>query len=82
MIAKDFIQQLSQQLSTAMPEFARQAQGELQQNLHVLIKQAFTKLDLVTREEYEETRVVLENTRLKLEQLEAKLRELESNKAP
>ncbi|MDP1659351.1 MAG: accessory factor UbiK family protein, partial [Methylotenera sp.] len=49
---------------------------------HALLKSAFTKMELVTREEFDVQVEVLRNTREKLSQLEAKLAELESLQKP
>lgn len=52
--------------------------GEVEKNLNALLKSVFTKMELVTREEFEVQAEVLRNTRQKLEVLEARLAELES----
>jgi ubiquinone biosynthesis accessory factor UbiK len=57
---------------------ARSPAADLEKNLRALLQSAFSRLDLVTREEYDVQREVLARTRAKLEALEAKLAELES----
>jgi BMFP domain-containing protein YqiC len=52
--------------------------ADLEKNLRALLASAFSRLDLVTREEFDVQREVLARTRAKLEALEAKLAELES----
>ena len=52
--------------------------ADVEKNLNALLKSVFTKMDLVTREEFEVQAEVLRNTRQKLEMLEAKLATLES----
>lgn len=52
--------------------------GDVEKNLNALLKSVFTKMELVTREEFEVQAEVLRNTRQKLELLEARLAELES----
>lgn len=52
--------------------------GDVEKNLNALLKGIFTKMELVTREEFEVQAEVLRNTRQKLEILEARLAELES----
>ena len=52
--------------------------GDLEKNLNALLKGAFTKMELISREEFEVQAEVLKNTRTKLEKLEAKLAELEA----
>ena len=51
--------------------------ADVEKNINALIKGAFTKMELVSREEFDVQAEVLRNTREKLENLEAKLAELE-----
>ena len=50
---------------------------DMDTNIHALIQGAFTKLELISREEFDIQAEVLLNTRDKLTLLEAKLAELE-----
>jgi len=52
--------------------------GDVEKNLNALLRGVFTKMELVTREEFEVQAEVLRNTRQKLALLEARLAELES----
>lgn len=52
--------------------------GDAEKNIHALLKGVFTKMELVTREEFDVQSEVLRNTREKLNQLEAKLDALDS----
>ena len=52
--------------------------GDIEKNLRALLQGAFTKLELVSREEFDVQADVLRHTREKLDQMEAKLAELES----
>jgi BMFP domain-containing protein YqiC len=52
--------------------------GDVEKNLNALLKGVFTKMELVTREEFDVQAEVLRNTRKKLELLEAKLAEIEA----
>jgi len=52
--------------------------GDVEKNLNALLRGVFTKMELVTREEFEVQAEVLRNTRQKLSLLEARLAELES----
>ena len=56
---------------------ARSPAADIEKNLRVLMQSAFSRLDLVTREEFDVQREVLVRTRAKLAELEAKLAELE-----
>ncbi len=57
---------------------ARSPAADLEKNLRALRASAFSRLDLVTREEFDVQREVLARTRVKLQELEARLAELES----
>ncbi|HWA12494.1 MAG TPA: accessory factor UbiK family protein [Burkholderiales bacterium] len=50
---------------------------DLEKNLRALMGSTFSRLDLVTREEFDIQQEVLRRTREKLEALEARLAELE-----
>ena len=50
---------------------------DMDKNIHALIQCAFTKMELISREEFDVQTEVLRNTREKLAKLEAKLAELE-----
>ena len=50
---------------------------DMDKNIHALIQGAFTKMELISREEFDVQAEVLRNTRDKLALLEAKLAELE-----
>lgn len=52
--------------------------GELEAQLKILLQSAFSKLDLVSRDEFDSQMVVLARTRSRLEALEAKVAELEA----
>jgi ubiquinone biosynthesis accessory factor UbiK len=53
--------------------------ADIEKNINALIQGAFTKLELVSREEFDVQAEVLRNTREKLEMLEKKLAELEAD---
>jgi ubiquinone biosynthesis accessory factor UbiK len=53
--------------------------SDADKNIHALIQGMLTKMELVSREEFDVQSEVLRNTREKLAQLEAKLAELESH---
>lgn len=53
--------------------------GDLEKNINALLKGAFTKMELISREEFDVQAEVLRNTREKLEILEVRLAELEAN---
>ena len=51
---------------------------DLEKNLNALLKGAFTKMELISREEFDVQAEVLRNTRSKLELLESKIAALET----
>jgi hypothetical protein len=53
--------------------------SDLNKNIHALIQGALTKMELVSREEYDVQVEVLRQTREKLDALEKKLTSLEQN---
>jgi BMFP domain-containing protein YqiC len=54
---------------------------DIEKNMRVLLAQGFSKLDLVTREEFDIQAQVLARTREQLTALEARVAELEAQKA-
>ena len=57
---------------------AQSPAADLEKNLRVLLANWFSRLDLVTREEFDVQREVLRRAQDKVAQLEARLAELES----
>jgi len=53
---------------------------DIEKNIDALLKSMFTKMELVTREEFDVQTEVLKRTRQKLEELEKKLSEIEAGK--
>ncbi len=54
--------------------------SDIEKNIDALLKGMFTKMELVTREEFDVQTEVLKRTRQKLEELEKKLSEIEARK--
>jgi BMFP domain-containing protein YqiC len=80
MINQQLLEGLSQQISQLM-DSARDisAAADLQPQVEALLKGAFNRMDLVTRDQFDAQAAVLARTRTKLEQLERQLAELEKN---
>ena len=75
MINSPFLEDLSNKIR----EIAKSSPaGDLEKNLRALLQGAFTKLELVSREEFDVQAELLRRTRQKLEILEAKQAELET----
>ena len=73
------IENLARKLAESVPEGLRSMREELESNFRGVLRSGISKLDLVTRDEFEVQEAVLGRTREKLERLEAKLEELEKN---
>lgn len=67
-----------EKLSNKIKELLKNSPAEdLDKNINALIQGAFTKMGLISREEYEVQTAVLQRTHQKLTELEAQLAELE-----
>ena len=71
--------QFFEDLSNKIRDMAQNSPlSELDKNFHALLEGAFTKLELVTKTEFDVQAEVLRLTRQKLEELEKKLDEIET----
>ncbi|MDC7806800.1 accessory factor UbiK family protein [Luteimonas sp BLCC-B24] len=77
MIDLNNIDELARRLSGLVPAGLRESREELQENFKAVLQSGLSKLDLVTREEFDVQRAVLLRTREKLEALEALVQQLE-----
>jgi len=73
----DSVESLASKLAEAVPEGLRSMREDLENNFRAVLRSSLSKLDLVTREEFEVQEAVLAKTRDKLEALEARLKDLE-----
>jgi len=70
-----------QEISNKIREIVKDSPlPDIEKNIDALLKGMFTKMELVTREEFDVQTEVLKRTRLKLEELEKKLSEIEARK--
>ena len=76
-----FIDDLARRISEAIPTGIKGMQEDVQKNIHTLLQGTLSRLDLVTREEFDAQSRVLARTREKLEQLEKTLTRLEQKKS-
>ena len=72
-----FIDDISSKLNEIM---ANSPARDIEKNARALLTQGFSKLDLVTREEFDIQAELLSRTRQKLEELEARVATLEAQK--
>jgi hypothetical protein len=68
---------LARRLSEALPSGARELQQDVAKNLRTALQASLSKLDLVTREEFDVQARVLARTREKLDKLEKTITALE-----
>jgi ubiquinone biosynthesis accessory factor UbiK len=71
------LNQLTEQLRSILPESATLAHEEIRQSLKIFLESTLTKMNLVTREEFDAQSALLVRTREKLDRLEAIIAELE-----
>ena len=77
-MSNDSLDDLARRLVDAIPQGLRSVQEDLEKNFRSVLQAGLTKLDLVTREEFEVQEAVLARTREKLEALEERLKEFEA----
>ena len=68
---------LARRLSDGIPSGAREMQQDVEKNLRTVLQASLSKLDLVTREEFDVQARVLARTREKLDKLEKIITALE-----
>lgn len=73
---QDLLNTIHEQVSQILPDAGKSAQEDISAQLKILVNGVISKLDLVTREEFETQQLVLETTRAKLEQLEKEFADL------
>ena len=72
------IENLARKLAESVPEGLRTMREDLENNFRSVLRASLSKLDLVTREEFEVQEAVLARTREKLEALEERLQQFEN----
>ncbi len=76
MVNEKLIDEISARIKEVM---ARTPAADIERNMRATLSSLFTRLDLVTREEFDVQSAVLARTREKLAALEARLAELEKS---
>jgi len=72
------IDDLARRLSNLVPPGMHEAREDLEQNIKATLQMGLSKLDLITREEFDVQRAVLLRTREKMETLERTIEKLEA----
>lgn len=74
---QDFLSGLQQQFGHLVPDVARVARDDLEQHAKMAVMTVISRLDLVTRDEFDAQTAVLQRTREKVDQLEKQVAALE-----
>jgi len=74
-----FIDDLARRLAAAVPPGISSLRRDLEDNFKAVLQAGLTRLDLVSRQEFDVQAAVLRRTREKLEALEARLATLEND---
>jgi hypothetical protein len=77
MFKQDLLEQIQRRIAEVI---ANSPARDLEANLKTMVGGVFSRLDLVTREEFDVQREVLLRTREKLERLEAQIAQLEAER--
>ena len=78
MFEPKFFDDLSARLQAAVPEGMRSLQQDVDRNVRAAVQSALSRLDLVTREDFEVQTKVLARTRAQLEALNIRVAQLEA----
>lgn len=73
----NLLDELATRLSDALPKGVHTLKKDLEKNFQAILKNTFSKLELVTREEFDTQSKVLSRTRKKLDDLENEIKSLE-----
>jgi len=76
-----FIDDAVNRLSESLPPGLNKFKKELEKNFRAILQSMFSKLDLVTREEFDVQKKVLTKTRVKINALEKQVNYLENHLA-
>jgi len=75
-------EEITRQVLESLPSDLGKFQTEVEKNLKSALQAAFSRLDLVSREEFDIQSELLSRTRTLLEELEKKMSDLEQAKNP
>ena len=75
-----FIDDLAKKLSASVPQGLANVKRDLEDNFKSVLQSALSRMDLVTRQEFDVQAGVLRRTREKVEALEAKIAALEQGR--
>ncbi len=79
MIDLKMIENMSERIGALLPADLGALRNEFKTNVKVLLEASLTRMDVVTREEFDAQSALLRRSREKLDQLEKQLAELEGS---
>ena len=74
---KNTFDDLAKKITGLLPSSVLQLQQDMESNIKALLQSSLSKMNLVTREEFDVQEALLQRTREKLDKLEKLLQELE-----
>ena len=74
---KNTLDDLARKITGLLPGNITRIQQDLESSIHTLLQSSLSKMNLVTREEFDVQAALLQRTREKLDKLEKLLQELE-----
>jgi len=77
MLNRNTLDELAHKITALLPDNMTQMQHDVEANVHALLQSALSKMNLVTREEFDVQAALLARTREKLDRLEKMMLELE-----
>ncbi len=80
MLNNEFLSDLSNKIATMMP-MAQSVRNDVEKNIHEALQSAFSRLNLVTREEFDAQLKVLERAEQTIAKLEEKIQAMENAQA-
>lgn len=78
MAIENIVNRLSEQLGQVLPPGVKALRHDMEDNIKSVLREAFARMELVTREEFDIQATLLSKTRIRLEALEARLKALEA----
>jgi len=76
-MVKEKIEAILSDVTNALPEDLQLFKKDIEKNLRATLNATLSKMDLVTREEFDIQTALLQRTRSKIDDLQKKLKELE-----
>ena len=78
MALETLINRLGQQFGERLPASVHTVRHELEDTLRALLREGLSRMDLLTRDEFDIQQTLLARTRSKVDALETRIRELEA----